>query len=288
MTIREFVSMVRRRARLIGGVAAVVVVVVTAWSLITTPVYDATATLFVSVNSSAVGNEVQLVQAERTDSYAEIATSINVLSEAASDPDVNRSVDQLDSEVSAVNPQNSVLINITARDDDPEQASIVANAVATQAARRIEQLEKPDGRRVSASPIRVSLAQPARPPSSPTSPKVARNIVIAVLGGILLGLIAAILRETFDRRFRDPAQIRDQFDLPVLTAVDFDREMKGHSMLISHVDVNEETISQDRLAEVWQRSKVMEEFRQLRASLQFFDFNDRRSVMVTSSAAGRG
>ena len=190
-----------------------------------------------------------MVQAERTASYAEIATSSNVLNEAASDPDVTQSAGPARFQVSAIDPENSVLINITARDDDPEQASVIANAVATQAAKRIERLEKPVGRRVSDSPIRVSLAQPARPPSSPTSPKVARNIVIAILGGILLGLIAAILREMFDRRFRDPAQIRDQFDLPVLTGVDFDRGLKDHSMLVSHADINEETISQDRAGE---------------------------------------
>ena len=281
-------GLLRRRAKLIGGVAIAVVLVVAAWSLIATPVYSATATLFVSITESAAGTEVPLVQAERIDSYAEIATGNTVLDDAAGDPDVNRSVAQLESQVSAVHPQNSVLIRITARDDDPDQASAIANAVGSQTASRIEQLETPAGRRNSASPIRVSVAQPARTPSSPSSPKVVRNIFIAIVGGLLLGLIAAVLKEMFDRRLRDPAQIRDQFDLPVLTEVDFDPSFKDSEMFMSLAAVNEEAIGQDQLAKVWQRGRATDEFRRLRVGLQFFEFNDRPSVMVTSSVAAEG
>ena len=101
MTLTEFVAMVRRRAALIAGVAISVVVLVTAWSLTTTPAYEATATLFVSIDrSTTTGADVPLVQTERADSYAEIATSNTVLSEAASNPDVRRTVDDLESKVS--------------------------------------------------------------------------------------------------------------------------------------------------------------------------------------------
>lgn len=278
--------MVRRRALLIGSIAGVVVAAVTVWSLVTTPVYDATATLFVSIRGAAPGTDLQLVQAERSDSYAELATSRTVLNAAAGSADVTRSPEELESGVSAVHPQNSVLIHVTARDEDADQAAAIANAVALETTRRVEELETPVGQQIS--PIRVSVAQAARAPSSPTSPKVMRNILVAIFGGLLFGLVAGILREMFDRRLRDPVQIRDQFDLPVLTAVDFDRRMKGRSMLINYDDVNAETIPQESLAEVWRHSHIVEEFRQLRTGLQFFEFGDRPSVMVTSSAPGEG
>ena len=210
--------MVRRRVALIAGVAISVVVLVTAWSLSTTPAYDATATLFVSIDRSTTCRGRRAVgRPERADSYAEIATSNTVLREAASNPDVGRTVDDLESRVSAVHPPNSVLINIIARDDDPNRASIVANAVAKRTAERVEQLEVPVNRQASASPIRVSVAQPARPPSSQSSPKVARNPSVRRRDSrrAAARLIVAVLREAFDRRLRDPRSDQRSVDLPV-------------------------------------------------------------------------
>jgi len=65
-----------------------------------------------------------------------------------------------------------------------------------------------------ATPVQVSA--PATVPSSPTSPKTARNTVAALLFGLLLGIALAYGREALDRRLRRPADVEQQFDHPVV------------------------------------------------------------------------
>jgi uncharacterized protein involved in exopolysaccharide biosynthesis len=49
------------------------------------------------------------------------------------------------------------------------------------------------------------IVEAAEPPTSPSSPRIVSNTVLAAVAALLLGLIAAFVREGFDDRVRDPA-----------------------------------------------------------------------------------
>lgn len=53
----------------------------------------------------------------------------------------------------------------------------------------------------------VQLLSPAQVPSSPSSPKVARNTALGLLLGLLFGLLAAFLLERFDRRIKNVEEL---------------------------------------------------------------------------------
>ena len=309
MSATEFVAMLRRRALLITAVVATVVVAVGVWSLASPTIYQARATLFVAVSLVQIGTAegsdagrsqqpeptgVQFIQPNihdvddaRIDSYAELAERNRVLRDASERLDSGLAAEARAGKVTVSHPPASELIDVTARDTDPARAAAIANAVGRSLSDFVERLEQPVGG--GDSPIKLELAQPALEPGEPASPKIRRNLAFALVGGLVLGLAAALVREMFDSRLRDPATVRDLLDLPVLATIDFDRQLRGRSLLLSQRDLDQEEIAQDRLADLWSRSRVAEEFRQLRVGLQYFSFEDgRRSVQVTSSRPGEG
>jgi capsular exopolysaccharide synthesis family protein len=76
----------------------------------------------------------------------------------------------------------------------------------------------------------------AVPPSSPSSPKIARTLVIAGVIGLVLGIILALIREGMDRRIKSPGQMETQLRAPVLGVIP---KFKGGSPERSLVTVND-------------------------------------------------
>ncbi len=120
----------------------------------------------------------------------------------------------------------------------------------------------------------VQLAQAATVPTSPSSPKVARNTVLGALLGLLLGIGLAFLLERLNRRLRDPEEAREAFGLPVLGTVPESKAIMA---------------SNEGAAAAELPFMENEAFRMLRASLRYFNVDrDIRTVLITSHAAGVG
>jgi heptosyltransferase-3 len=65
----------------------------------------------------------------------------------------------------------------------------------------------------------VSLAQAAAVPSGPSSPDTKRNVLLAVVLGLVLGALLALAIERLDQNIRDPEELERTYELPLLGAV---------------------------------------------------------------------
>src|SRR3954471_10056181 len=132
-----------------------------------------------------------------------------------------------------------------------------ANALTTQAALQNGNAE---------------LVQPAEAPSSPSSPKTKRNVVLGLLVGLLMGLLLTFLLELLDRRLKDPKEIEELYERPTLGAI-------PTSPALAKVTYDAPEL----------KARDRDAFRMLRANLRYFNV-DRNvgSVLITSASVGEG
>ncbi|MGY1615776.1 YveK family protein [Geodermatophilus sp. SYSU D00691] len=207
MELRDYLAAVRRHwvlwiaATVVGALVALLVVAQTPKT------YEATSTVFASVSPS-IPNNSSFVQS-RVKSYPELVDSAAVLTPVLDDLDLDESLADLRSRVSATNPADTTQLLVTVSGPDPDEAAAVANAVADQFADVVETLETPSS---GDEPIHLTLADPAVAPTSPSSPVTLYVVALGVLVGLFLGLAAAVVRSRLDPTVHDEDDLRRALD----------------------------------------------------------------------------
>lgn len=180
-------------------------------SALTQPQYVASARLFVTATGGASVVETyqnNLFGQERVLSYAKLAAGRQVAQRSIDALHIEMSPEQLMSSVTTERvPLDTVLLDISVRNPNPDMARDLANTVARQTTQLIEELEtSARGGIPAATAVLVDLADA---PTTPAAPNWFRNILVGLFGGLVLGLIAAIARETLDRSVRSTEQASD-------------------------------------------------------------------------------
>jgi Mrp family chromosome partitioning ATPase/capsular polysaccharide biosynthesis protein len=139
-------------------------------------------------------------------------------------------------------------------------------ALATATALYSEQLSRLQTLSRIAHPAR--LASAATRPTTPSSPRPVRDALFGGLFGLILGMLAVYLRDSFDRRLRTPSDIQAEFSMPLLGHVGKDvLGRKAKPGLDSHVE-----------------SSDWEIFRILRRNLDFISDEPLKGAVAVTSA----
>jgi capsular exopolysaccharide synthesis family protein len=186
---------------------------------------------------------------------------------------------------------DSSFLTITARDSNPVRAAEIANAFAQAVARArtasaiheinraIRTLEKQSeaatdestrdaldlqlqellGLRAGQSGT-TTIIEAATPASSPISPQPGRNTAIALILALLIAAAIAPLLDRLDRRIREPGELGDLLEAPLLAAIP-DDAFPGHPP----------------------GPHVRESFETLRASLTYFNVDRSLSSLIVAS-----
>jgi capsular exopolysaccharide synthesis family protein len=273
LDLSEYLTVIRKRW--ITIVACVLVAGLAAGLLCirATPQYQSHLQFFVSTNGvgadAAAAYDGGLFSQERTTSYADIVTGPLVAQDAElSVP--NASVKTIEDETSANAVANSVLLNVTVTDPSAARAQRIAAAIGIAFPKVVHGVEA-TGK--GTSPVKVSVVKPATYSGTAVSPKVVRDVALAVIIGLLLGLGLAVLRETLDTTVRDPEAIQRDFGVPTLGAIAYDPDAKRRPLVV----------------QADPRSPRAEAFRRLRTNLQYVDIDAvPRSLVFTSSVPEEG
>ena len=268
MELRDYIRILRRRWQLITASMLVAVAAAAGLSLLQTPQYAATAELFVSTTASddAAAYQGGLFSQARVTSYADLITGEEIASRVVEDPEIGGTAQDLSEQLTSTVVPETVLFNITATDPDPGRAQLIANAVAEEFTTYVDQLETPAGRRNP--PVKASVTDPADLSTSPVSPQVLRNVGLAAVLGLLLGIGLAVLRETLDTSVKNVGEVEEILGASVLGTVRFDAGAQKRP-LITSLDSHHQRV---------------ESFRVLRTNLQFVDVDSPSRVYVVSSS----
>jgi len=272
--VRDYINILRRRW------LSVLIVTLTALagaSLITltmTPKYTATTRLFFAVaGGESVSDLAQgsSFTAKQMTSYAEVATSPKVLDPVIRELALPTTSAHLAESVEATVPSDTVILEVAATSEDPQQAAKIANAVGAELARVAQALspERQDG----SDAVRATTLALAQVPDTGSSPSIPRNLGVGLVLGLLLGLGMAVLRQVLDTKIRSEQDVRTLTNSPILGVVAFDQEVPRHPVILRDEPL----------------AAPSEAVRRLRTNLQFIDVANRpKSIVISSSVPAEG
>ena len=142
--------------------------------------------------------------------YREIILSQDVLEKVVADQNLTMDAKTLGRKVSVTVPADTRIVSISVRDGKPEEASRIANALREVAAQKIISVT-----RVSD----VTTLEEARPATSPSSPNIRRNTMMATIAGIGFITVIVLLVELLDDRVKRPEAIEEVMHLSLLGVI---------------------------------------------------------------------
>lgn len=176
-------------------------------------VYDAKSQVIVSVaedSEVSAGESATYIDA-RLPTLLELSRSNDFAVEVAESAGVDRTVADVRSELVATVVPETTVVEIHARDSDPDRARILAD----RAAETLTRTEVTDRLGVD-NDIDVSILQKAETDSTVVFPNPLRFLGFGALAGLVLGLLSAPIRHGLDRHVRDDADIAKLFDARLL------------------------------------------------------------------------
>jgi capsular exopolysaccharide synthesis family protein len=265
---KQFFKVIRRRWISVVALMVVALAISGAVSWQTTPLYESKARVFVSVNAQDTTDAAATgyFLTSRVATYADLATSTQLMEGVIDDLDLAYSPSQLSDYVSAEVVPETTLIDLTVRDPDPREAQTNARWLSGQYAEYLTAVETPEG--AEEAQILASVTDAATYNPNPVSPRTALNLAVAGMIGLLIGLGTALIRDNLDRTISAQEHIKEVTEAPVLASVGFDKEISQNPLLTNLGSFAPRT----------------EAFRLLRTNLQFLDLDEQPRCLVISSA----
>ena len=211
----QFVKVLWKRKFLIVLTAIIAGLAAFAYSsFVIKPQYTSTTRIYVVNRNQAdkpgLTNQDLQAGAYLVKDYREIILSQDVLEKVVADQKLPMDAKTLGRKVSVTVPADTRIVSISVRDGNPEEASRIANALREVAAQKIISVT-----RVSD----VTTLEEARPATSPSSPNIRRNTMMATIAGVGFVTVVVLLVELLDDRVKRPEDIEEVMHLSLLGVI---------------------------------------------------------------------
>ena len=270
--LRRYLEITWRRKWIVIAVIVAAIGAAAAASVAVEPVYRAETKLVVgSGNTLFPVGQANAFQ-PFTATMADLVKSRVVAERVIERLDIRESPKALLGKVSVRTNPDTAVLNVRVDDSDPERARRIAESIGLVFVDLVDdefgQASVPGD---ETPPLTIKIVDPAFAGANPISPRPVRNVVLAGVLGLVLGLLAAFLADYFDRRLRTREDVEHHFAAPVIGQVPFQRKPS-------------------RPAVDWTRfGEGAEAFRTLRANLQYLGVRRPiRTILLTSASAGQG
>ncbi len=273
MDFKQIIQVLRRRWLTIALLFVIAVGASAAYAFTATKQYQSTATIFISANMRDASDNYAATYAisTRMETYADLATSGEVLDGVIDDLGLNLDVAGLTEKVSSEVVPATSQIKITVTDQDPAVAQTINTKLSEALADYLAEVETPSG--TTSAQIIARVTDPADFNDSPVTPRTALDLVVAGLLGLVLGIGLAVARDVLDRTVSTLEHVEEVSNVPVLASIGFDSGIKKSPLL----------------TDLGAFAPRTEAFRLLRTNLQFLDLEQQpRSIVITSAVPGEG
>lgn len=182
------------------------------------PMYRSSTTLILSkpitedvndTNDYITQNDILLNQ-KLVSTYAEIIRSYEIGSKIIQNLGLNITEADLSNRITVSSVKDTVIIQITVRDRDPQMATNIANEAAKVFSEEIERIYKIQN---------ISIIDRAMVPSSAYNINHIRDIAVAIGIAIVLDVLIALVVMYSDTTIKSAEEIEKMFDVPVLGVI---------------------------------------------------------------------
>ena len=266
---------------MVAAIATFVVIVaaVAGYTFLVPPQYTATAELFAtyasqgeSQNSSDMNSGASYLSTQ-IKTYPQLVKTEAVLKPVIKELGLDMTTDELADKVTATNPSNTFMVDVSVQDGNAEQSARIANSVAKNLSEQISSSLYTD--ESAKSPIQLNLVQKARTPQSPSSPKVGLYLAAGVVLGLICGVGMALLLDVINTRVEGSSDVRELTKASSLGSIQ-----------------RSELLDEPRPVVISQpSSKEAEEFRKIRTNISFLAPNVKEHghlLVFTSTRPGEG
>lgn len=273
MGIVDYFKVAKKRWKFIAAPVLACLLLILAYSYSKPPLYTAQSQVFVSFSSQSTAEltaGATYVQRQVV-SYTNLVGAERVLDPVVEDLGLDMGTAELRKRVAAESPANTVLIQISATDEEPVLAAKISDAVAESLAKEVAELETPMGHETS--PVRLDVVRNAVIPTAPSAPNIRLNVAVAIIIGLMIGAGLAALREILDTRVRSEDDVAALTDAAVIGQIGLDESDPDHPLVV-------QSSPHDARSEA---------FRRLRTNLQFLDLEGGpQAIVVVSSVPDEG
>lgn len=276
MTLRSYLRIFRERWKILALVTVLGIALATLVTALTPKTYQSDAQIYVAANptssaSTGTSYDQQATAQAVVQTIARLANIPQIVDAVRSNLKLRDSVSDLQGKISASAPTSQTLVIIQVTDTSPDKAAAIANQTAVQFIRVVQELNTPSDS--DRSSLRLFVTERATPATSPVAPQPTLNIALGLILGFLVALALAVARDLLDNRIKDVDTLAKIAGRPVMGAVVDDAVAARHPIA----------------TRAGSRNIRAENFRQLRANLQFANVDEHpRVIAVTSSVPTEG
>ena len=267
MALRAYLRVLRERWLLVVSFMLVATGIALLITELTPKSYTATAQVLVSAtqtSDSATNGANQVYTQLQVATYARVIDAPQVLKYIQTDLHLGLSDSTLKGKLSASALTGVSIVEVHADDGSASRAANLANSAARGLIATVQSYN---------SSVKLFLTGPADQPSSPSDPKPLLNIALGALLGLLVGAALAVARDILDNRIKDPETLGKVADASLMGVIVEDPWTERHAIA----------------TRAGNRNIRAENFRQLRANLQFANVDEHpRVIAVTSSVPEEG
>ena len=272
VTLRAYLRVLRERWKLVVAFIVLATGLAIVITLITPKQYEATAQVLVASSGSTdplTQAQAAAYNATQVSTFAEVVGSTDVLKYIKTDLDIQITDAQLKGKLSSSVPTGQSIIEVHAKDGNAGQAANIANSAGRGLAKAVETYTST----ANGPAVHLFLTGPADAPGSPTSPNALLNIALGFFLGLLIGAALAVARDILDTRIKDADTLAKVASSPTMGVVVEDPKAARYPIA----------------TRAGTRNMRAENYRQLRANLQFANVDEHpRVIAVTSSIPGEG
>lgn len=213
MEIKEYISIIKKRFMLILVITLLSVFTSAVFSyVIVKPQYKADISVIIGKNESVQANTAYnyndiMMYEKLVKTYSIMTTSRKVIEDVKQKLNLDMSVKDISSMVSAVPKGDTQFLTITVKSEKPELAQKIANQIAVSMAEESKTILNQDN---------VHILDEAQLPLAPDSPKPMLNMAIALFLGLMISVGIVFLIEYLDNTVKTQEEIEKLIGIPVI------------------------------------------------------------------------